>query len=601
MCKIMRGTYPIPRITGIKELILTALGKLKADTVLKGGILVNVDSGEVLENIDIAIKNGRIAYLGDAEHCIGSETKVINLRGRYVAPGFLDAHIHIESSMLTVSQFAKAVLPHGTTTVFADPHEIANVLGMKGVKLMLDEAKNLPLRVFITAPSCVPAAPGLETPGAVLGPEDVEEMLGWEGVIALGEMMDFPGVLNIKDDVIHKIEASHELNMLVEGHDAGLEDRELVAYAAAGISSSHELTTKKDVINRVRLGMYAYLREGSAWLDVHETIKAATEAKLDTRHMCLVTDDREADTLLHKGHIDDVIRRAIEEGVDPVTAIQMATLNPAQHYRLDRHIGSLAPSRLADIVVLDDLTRVKVKMVLVEGRVVAVDGKMVVNIPEYKYPKWSTSTVNIPRELKPEDFKIKPPKPREPAHVRVIVAHEGSVLTTTTVEELKTVDDDTLADPDRDIYKLAVIERHRGTGNIGLGFVKGFGFDIGAVASTIAHDSHHLIVMGTNNMDMAMAANIIRESGGGITTVKDGQILSLIELPIAGLMSNRPFEEVAEKLDRMYQIWRELGCGWRAPFMTLSLLALPVIPEIRLTDMGLVDVVNHRFLDLFVE
>ena len=585
----------------LNDLVGTALGHVKADLVIKNGILVNVNSGEIIEGVDIAVKKGRIAYIGDASHCIGNNTLIINAEGLYITPGFLDAHMHIESSMLTVTQFAKAVIPHGTTTVFADPHEIANVLGLNGVKLMIEEAKKVPLKVFITAPSCVPASPEFETAGAHLGPEDVEEMLKWDTVIALGEMMDFPGVLSLRNDVISKITAAHKLNKLVEGHDAGLLGNNLVAYAAAGISSSHELTTKRDAIERIRLGMYAYLREGSAWLDVKETIKAVTEAHLESRHICLVTDDREADSILKEGHMDHVVRRAIEEGVDPVRAIQMATLNPAEHYRLDRELGSIAPARIADILLLEDLTKVKVKMVFIDGELLAKDGETLIDFGKIDYPQWAIKSVKVKRMLNPGDFLIKTPINQESVSVRVIEAIKGSVLTRAVTEELRVQNGFIQPDPSRSIYKLAVIERHKASGNIGLGFVKGFGFDIGAVASTVAHDSHNLIVLGTNDEDMAKAANILIKVGGGISTVKDGEILSLIELPIAGLMSDKPWKEVAKKLEEMYDIWRERGCTWPAPFMTLSLLALPVLPEIRLTDKGLIDTINHKFVDLIVE
>ena len=582
-----------------KDLVLTALGKLKADLVIKNGILVNVNSGEVLENIDVAIKRDRVALIGDAKHCIGPNTEVFDATGLYIVPGFLDAHVHIESSMLTVTEFAKAVLPRGTTTVFIDPHEIANVLGLDGVKLMLDEAKDLPLKVFVTAPSCVPACPGFETAGAVLGPKEIEEMLGWDGVIALGEMMNFPGVLNVDDDVIAKINATHKYGKVVEGHDAGLLGTPLIAYSAAGVSSSHELTTKQDAIERLRLGMYAYLREGSAWLDVAETVKAVTEARLDSRHVCLVTDDREADSIIHQGHMDHVVRRAIEEGVDPIRAIQMATLNPAEHYGLSREIGSVAPSRYADIVILDNLSKVRVKAVFADGRLVAKDGRMVIDLKTPKYPESAKNSVRLPCAVKPEDFRIKSPVDDEKVEVRVIEAFEGNVLTKHIIEELEVRGGYVVPDMDKWVYKLAVVERHKKTGNIGLGFVKGFGFKVGAVASTVAHDSHNILVLGSSDEDMAIAVNKLAEVGGGIVTVKDKAVLSLVELPVAGLMADEPVEKVAKKLEDMYELWRELGCNWVSPFMTFSLLALAVLPELRLTDKGLVDTVEFKFIDLF--
>ncbi len=583
----------------IDKLIQTAEGLIKADIVIRKGSLVNVNSGEIIEDVDVAIKDEWIALIGDASHCIGEKTKIIDAREKYITPGFIDAHVHIESSMLTVSEFARAVVPHGTTTVFADPHEIANVLGVNGVKLIIDEAKYTPLKVFITAPSCVPSSPTLETPGVIIGPKEVTQLLNLDGVIALGEMMDFPGVLQLREDVLDKIRAALKMGKHVEGHDAGLTGKDLIAYAAAGISSSHELTTKSDAINRLRLGMYAYLREGSAWLDVAETIKAITEEKLDHRHVCLVTDDREANSIYIEGHMDHVVRRAIEEGVDPIRAIQMATLNPAEHYGVDRYIGSVAPARKADILLLDNLTKVRVNTVLIDGKIVVEDKRMSINIPRYNYPRWATETVKVGRKITKEDFAIKVSQDTDTIEVNVIEAFPGSVLTKRNIYELPVENGEIKPEPLKSIYKLAVIERHHATGNIGLGFVKGFGFKIDALATTVAHDSHNLLVIGTNNEDMTLAVNKLIELGGGIITIKNHETISIIDLPIAGLMSNKPYEEVSNRLEHMYKLWKKLGCDWPSPFMTISLLALPVLPEIRLTDKGLVDVVEQKKISLF--
>ncbi len=582
-----------------RQLVDVALGRVKADIVIRNGNLVNVNSSEILEGVDVAIKGDRIAFIGEAEHCIGSDTEVYDAGGKYIAPGFLDAHVHVESSMVTLTEFARAVLSRGTTTIFTDPHEIANVLGLEGVKLMLREAEALPLKVFVTVPSCVPANPLFETAGANLGPREVEEALSWNGVIALGEMMNYPGVLSGDEEVHAKIAAAHKAGKVVEGHDAGLLGRELTAYSAAGITSSHELTTKRDAIERLRLGMYAYMREGSAWLDVAETVKAITEARLDSRHACLVTDDRDPESLVRQGHMDHVVRRAIEEGVDPITAIQMATLNPAEHYGLAGEIGSIAPARFADIVILSNLTRVKIEAVFADGKLVARDGRILVDLPRPSYPERVMKSVRLKKPLDPRDFEIRAPIEEGEAKVRIIEAVEGSVLTRQLVDQLEVRQGLVLPDPDRWIYELAVIERHKATGNIGLGFVKGFGFRSGAIATTVAHDSHNMIVMGCSRRDMALAANKLAEVGGGIITVKNGKILSLVELPIAGLMSTKPVKAVAEKLERTYDVWRRMGCEWVSPFMTISLLALDVLPELRLTDKGLVDTVKFKFLELF--
>ncbi|MCS7133849.1 MAG: amidohydrolase family protein, partial [Candidatus Caldarchaeum sp.] len=357
-----------------KNLVRTALGLEKADLVIKGGNVVNVHTREILEGVDVAVRFGRVALVGDADPCIGADTFVYDASDKYVVPGLLDPHVHIESSMVGVTEFARIVLPHGTTTVFIDPHEIGNVFGLEGVKLLIDESKSLPLKVFITYPSCVPAAPGFETAGAVVGPEEIAEAMRLEEVIALGEMMNFPGVLAADENVHSEIAETLKAGKLVEGHDSGLLGRELTAYAAAGITSTHESVTKRQTLERLRNGMYVYLREGSAWLDIKDTIRAYTETGIDPRHICLCTDDKEPASILRDGHMDHSLRRAIEEGVDPLTAIQMATINPAERYRLSYELGSIAPARIADILVVSDLTKFRIDAVFADGELVAENG-----------------------------------------------------------------------------------------------------------------------------------------------------------------------------------------------------------------------------------
>ncbi|MEM1546163.1 MAG: adenine deaminase [Candidatus Methanomethylicia archaeon] len=581
-----------------KSLVKVALGIEKADLAILNSTLVNVNSGEVLEGWGIAVKGDRIASIGDISHTVGDNTIIIDAERKYVVPGFLDAHVHVESSMLNLTGFAKTVLPRGTTTVFIDPHEIANVLGLDGVKLMIMEGKNLPLKVFITAPSCVPANPMFETSGAYLGPREVEEMLSWNEVVGLGEMMNYPGVLSVDMEVFEKINVTHKIGKVVEGHDAGLLGRDLTAYVAAGISSSHELTRKIDAVERLRLGMYVYMREGSAWLDVAETVKAITETKIDSRHACLVTDDREINSILKQGHMNHVVRRAIEEGVDPIRAIQMATINPAEHYNLDREIGSIAPSKYADILILRNLSRVEVETVIADGKVIARNGRLLADLEKPKYEEKHLKTVNIGREIKTKDLEVRAPIEEGKIEVRAIEAIEGSVLTRSSIEELHVNNSIILPDAERNIYKIAVIERHRGTGEIGLGFVKGFGFKLGAIASTVAHDNHNILVIGLRDEDMVMAIRELEKEGGGIITVDKGEKLAFIRLPLAGLMSIEEPETVAEELEKTYKIWREKGCRWISPFMTISLLALDVLPELRITEKGLIDTVNYRPVSL---
>ena len=583
-----------------KTLVDAAMGRVKADLVVRGGNLVNVFTGEIIEGVDVAVKGDRIVLVGKADHTIGPETTVVDASGRFLVPGFLDGHVHVESAMVTVTQFARAVVPRGTTTVFIDPHEIANVLGLDGVRLMLEESRNVPLKVFVSLPSCVPASlPEFETAGAEITPKDVEEAMKWEGVIALGEVMNYPGVI-MGDDKMHgEIAATLRAGKVVEGHFYGNLNEELNAYVAAGISSSHEAVTKEIGLAKARLGMYTMVREGSAWRDLAEVIRAVTETRIDTRRICLVSDDRHPEHLLSEGHMDHIVRRAIEEGVDPVRAIQMATLNTAEHFNVDLDVGAIAPPRYADILLVKKLAKVEIETVIADGKVVAKDGRLLVDLPRPEYPDYAKKTVKLKRPLTPEDFKIRAPTAEGRVKVRVIEVIEASVLTKHLVLDVPVEAGEVRAQPDMDVAKVAVVERHKLTGNIGVGLVKGFGFKAGAVASTVAHDSHNLLIVGMNDEDMALAGNRLAEVGGGMIAVRDGQVLGLVELPIAGLMSDEPVEVVASKVERLEHAWRELGCEMIYPFMTMSLLALSVLPELRITDKGLIDTVKFQKVDLF--
>lgn len=584
-----------------QELVAVATGRLPADVVIRGGKVINVFTGEILD-WDIAIKNGRIAMVGDVSHCIGPETEVIEASGFYLAPGFLDGHLHVESSMVTVTQFARAVLPHGTTTIFMDPHEIANVLGLEGVKLMVEEGRNLPLRVYATMPSCVPAAPGLEDAGATFGPEEVAMAMQWENIIGLGEMMNFPGVLNGDEGVHGEIRVTLEAGKPVTGHYS-LPDIEkgLPAYAAAGICCCHESTRAVDALARMRLGMYAMMREGSAWHDIHETVKSLTEHRIDARRAILVTDDTHPETLLSLGHLDHVVRRAINEGLNPVTAIQAVTLNTAECFGVAQDLGSIAPGRWADIVFLSDLASVKIEKVMVAGRIVAEKGKLTIELPSVDYPLQVKNSVRLKEPLKASHFQIPAPPGRDKVLVRVIRIIEASVLTRHTLVEMEAEDGYLKASPSRDIAKVAVVERHRATGTMALGFVQGFGLKAGAVASTVAHDSHNLLIIGVNEEDMALAGNTLATCGGGLVAVQDGQVLALLPLPVAGLMSDQPVEVVAGQVEEVLKAWRKLGCELVSPFMTMALLSLPVIPELRLTNRGLVDTLEFKFVPIVAE
>lgn len=584
-----------------QELVATATGRIPADVVIRGGKVINVFTREIL-SWDIAVKNGRIATVGDVDHCIGPQTRVVDATGFYLAPGFLDGHLHVESSMVSVTQFARAVLPRGTTAIFMDPHEIANVLGLEGVRLMVEEGRNLPLRVYATMPSCVPAAPGLEDAGAAFGPEEVAQAMQWENIVGLGEMMNFPGVLNGDEKVHGEIRATLEAGKPVTGHYALLEtEKGLPAYAAAGICCCHESTRAIDTLARLRLGMYAMMREGSAARDVRETVKSLTENCVDPRRAVLVTDDTHPETLLSQGHMDHVLRRAISEGLNPLVAIQAVTLNTAECFGLAQDLGSIAPGRWADIVFLSDLAAVKVEKVMVAGREVAEGGRLLVELPEPTYPDEVRNSVHLKEALTADHFTIPAPPGRSSVRVRIIQVLEGSILTRHVIEELEVEDGQVKASPERDIAKVVVVERHRGTGTRGLALVKGFGFKAGALASTVAHDSHNLIIVGTDEADMALAGNTLARCGGGMAVVRDGRILALLPLPIAGLMSDQPVETVAGQVEEVLKASRELGCQMTSPFMTMAFVALPVIPELRLTNRGLVDVLRFQLVPVIAE
>jgi adenine deaminase len=580
------------------ELVDVALGKKSADVVIKGGWLVNVNTGEV-EKADVALKGRRVALVGDAGHCVGKGTEVISAKEKYLVPGLLDAHVHIESSMLTLTQFARAVLPRGTTGVFIDPHEIANVLGMKGVRLMLDESRALPLKVFITLPSCVPSAPGLETAGAELGPAEIAEGLGWERVVGLGEVMNFPGVLAGDRRMHGEIQEALKRHRVVEGHAPGLLGRELSAYIAAGVRSDHESFTPEEAVEKLRLGMGLEIREGSAAKNLAALLKPILKLKLDTRHCLLATDDRHPADLLKEGHMDHVVRRAIEEGLDPVKAVQMATINTAEHFGVSDELGSISPGKLADVLILDDFERMGVERVIADGRLVAARGRLVARLPAPRRPRFALRTMNLKR-ARAEDFEVRVSKGAKRVRARVIGVVEGEIITERRVVPLRVEDGLVMQDLDRDIARAAVVERHRATGNIGLGFVCGFGIKEGALASSVAHDAHNVIVVGASEGDMAVAVNEVARLGGGQVVVRGGKILAGLGLPIAGLMSDEPLKVVSSKLEGLHRAARGLGIGLRAPFMHLSFLPLAVVPKLRITDKGLVDVERFKLVNLIV-
>ncbi|MDI7275303.1 MAG: adenine deaminase [Anaerolineae bacterium] len=564
-----------------EELIQVARGEAEAELVLRNARVVNVFSGDV-HVTDVAIARSCIAGLG--EYRAHNE---IDLQERYLAPGFIDGHVHIESSMLSVPEFARAVVPRGTTSVVADPHEIANVLGLDGVRYILETSKYNPLSVFVMAPSCVPAT-ALETAGSHLSAEDLEPLMADKWVIGLAEMMNYPGVLFRDPAVLAKVQAAGR--KAVDGHAPGLSGKDLNAYVAAGVGSDHECTTVEEAREKLRLGLHIMIREGSAARNLRSLLPLVSSE--NARRCFFITDDRHPLDLVREGHIDHLLREAIGAGLPPVTAIQMATLNTAEYFGLhDR--GAVAPGRRADLVVFSDLQQIRPEMVFRGGRLVARDGQLLPDVG---------SAANVPirgsMNVAPLDegvFRV----PAAGSRLRVIGVVPGQIVTEKLMLPPKVEAGEAVADVSRDLLKLAVVERHLSSGRVAVGFARGFGLRRGAIATSVAHDSHNVVALGTNDADMLAAVRAIISLGGGLVAVADGQPVATLPLPIAGLMSREPLETVTRQLEALLRATQELGCPLRDPFMSLSFLALPVIPALKLTDRGLVDVTQFRFVPLF--
>ncbi|WP_195821272.1 adenine deaminase [Roseobacter sp. MH60115] len=579
------------------RLIAVATGRAPADTVIQGGTWVNVHTREILDHHDIAIVDGRIAcVVPDASHCIGPDTRIIAAQGRYMVPGLCDGHMHIESGMLTPAEFARAVIPHGTTSMFTDPHEIANVLGLEGVRMMHDEALMQPVNIFTQMPSCAPSAPGMETTGFEITAEDVAEAMQWPGIIGLGEMMNFPGVSNADPKMLAEMAATQNAGKTVGGHYASPDlGPAFAGYVAGGPADDHEGTCEEDAIARMRQGMRSMIRLGSAWYDVETQITAITGKGLDPRNMILCTDDCHSGTLVNDGHMNRVVRHAIDCGCDPVVALQMATINTATHFGLEREIGSLTPGRRADVILTSDLTTLPIETVIARGQIVAEDGKCLVECPHYNWPAKARQTVHMGKVLAADDFAIPAPSGANAVRANVIGVVENQAPTKALQFELPVTEGRVQATGE--VCQIALVERHRATGSVTNAFVSGFGYEGPmAMASTVAHDSHHMIVVGTDAAHMALAANRLGEVGGGIVIFKDGIETALVELPIAGLMSDQPARDIAAKTDKMMQAMRDCGCTLNNAYMQHSLLALVVIPELRISDLGLVDVRSFDFI-----
>lgn len=572
------------------RLLAIARGDEPADLLLTGGRVINVFSGDIVPAniaIHLGAEGGRIAGIGDYTQT----RRTIDLGGAFVAPGFIDAHMHVESTMLPPSQFVTLAAPHGTTGAVFDPHEIANVLGVAGIRYIMDDAAGLPLNAMFALSSCVPAS-HLENSGARLEAADLEPLFQDPRVVALAEMMNFPGVVNARPEILAKVALGLRRHV-VDGHAPGLTGNALQAYVAAGISSDHECTTREEAEEKLRLGMQIYIREGSAARNLEALLAAVNAA--NAHRFCFCTDDRHPADLKHDGHIDHVVRRAVALGLPPVAAIAMASINTARHYRV-RDRGAIAPGYLADLIIFDDLRDIRPRQVYFQGELIAQDGQYLTKWLTSPRPTPPVSGVRLPRGLDESAFGI---RSGGGTTLRVIGMHADQLVTDALTMPSLTRDGLHIADPSRDLLKLAVIERHRATGNIGLGFVTGFGFKSGALASTVGHDSHNLAVVGTSDTDMLVAARALESAGGGQCVVQNGRVLALLPLPIAGLMSDQPADTVIAQQAKLLEASRAIGCPHPDPFMPLSFLPLPVIPHLKLTDLGLVDV--DRFCIVPVE
>jgi len=553
--------------TTLARLISVAKGEAPADRLLANAKIINVFTGEI-EGGNIAIYGDRIAGIGDYQ-----AKEVVDVGGRYIAPGLINGHIHPESSMLDIGQYARAVVPHGTTTLVTDLHEIANVGGLEGIKYVLERARRLPFNLFLMAPSCVPAT-DMETSGAKLGPEEIRRILKWPECLGLGEVMNFPGVISGGEAVLKKIELAK--GKIIDGHAPGLTGKALSAYIAAGIYSDHESVSLNEAKEKLSQGMFIMLREGSSEKNLEALLPLVTDR---TWQRCMfVVDDRTGADLLKDGDIDAVVRKAIGLGLDPVRAIQLATINTAGYFRREG-LGGIAPGYFADLIVLGDLPELQIDMVFYRGKLVAEGGK-----PLFPTPQTTDQGLTDSVKIKPFSLEALRLSPSGGAEL-IIEVVPGQIITRKRMEKLTSI-----PDIERDILKLVVVERHRATGNIGVGLVGGFGLKRGALASSIAHDSHNIIAVGASDEDIFAAVKEILRLHGGLVAVGGGKILASLALPVAGLLSDEPLETVVNKLERLEKVAVELGSKLDSPFATLSFLALPVIPEIRLTDRGIVEV-----------
>ncbi|MCG2727489.1 MAG: adenine deaminase [Candidatus Methanoperedenaceae archaeon] len=567
----------------LREKVFAGQGEIKADLILKNCRIVNVNTKEITKG-DIAISSGFISGIGDVDELTGSKTKILDIKNYHACPGLIDGHVHFESSMLTLTQFAKQSIKHGTTGIVIDPHEIANILGTKGIRLVMQEAKSLPLDVFVTISSCVPSSP-FETSGAKIGLPEIKKFLDKKFVVGLGEVMDYIEILRGNPERLAMIAATLDRKLVIDGHSPGMHGKDLFGYMSAGISSDHESVTYDEVLEKARLGMKIMLREGSAAKSLEDLVPKLVQDKISLENFFFVTDDIHPADLI-KGHMDAIVRDAIRLGVEPIQAISMATINAARHYRIDHLAGSISIGRRANLVILDDVQTFRIKNVIIRGRINP-------KITGIEYPRYVFKTVKY-KKIKSDNLTIKSRKKTVSAHIIEVVP--GQLITNRSIEELKTYGETILPNIQRDILAIAVIERHGKAGNIGRGFVRGFNLKAGAVGQSVAHDSHNVILIGTNFEDMALCANKIEELQGGIVLAKN-KVIDCLHLPFAGILSTESAYSVDKKLYGLHYMIKKMGCRLDAPFIQMSFLSLPVIPSLKITDKGLVDVDAFKIIE----
>ncbi len=578
-------------LTGVRmDLVQAALGRIAFDALILNVQVVNVYSG-LVEPGNIGIKHGRIVTCR-APKDAPAET-VWDGQGRFALPGLIDTHVHIDSTLLTPAGLAEFMVPHGTTAVFADPMEISNVAGVEGLKAFFAGSDQLPYHVFLEVCSRVPTAPGLETTGGELGLAEVQEILAWPQSISLGEL-DPSKILGLREEYFAKVTAAHALGKIANGHAAGLSPEALTAYACGGLADDHECVDYAEAKQRVALGLSVLIREGSTERNLKELVGGLLRETADTRHWMMCTDDKHPNEILHEGHINYMVEQAIALGMPPVRAVQMATLNAAQHFRLDHEVGSLAPGRWADILLISSLERIAPEEVFFKGRRVAQNGKMIIPTPAPAYPDWLHHTVKITRGLQAEHYRLA--AQGASVRARVIEITGDQIINTAGEARLPVVDGAVQTDPQAGVIKLSVVERYGKNGNIGTSFVRGFGLKRGAISSTVSHDHHNLVIAGADDLSMATCARATQEMQGGLVAALGDQVIAQLPLPFGGLISEAPPLEVIRVLEALNAAAHSLGCVLPAPFMTLAFISLPTVPELGLTDRGLVDVHQHALI-----